>query len=32
VPITDTVAALAEGRLTLKGAMDTLLARPLKEE
>ncbi len=32
VPITTTVAALAEGRLTLKGAMDILLARPLKEE
>jgi glycerol-3-phosphate dehydrogenase (NAD(P)+) len=32
MPITNTVAALSEGRLTLKGAMDTLLARPLKEE
>jgi glycerol-3-phosphate dehydrogenase (NAD(P)+) len=32
MPITNTVAALCEGRLTLKGAMDTLLARPLKEE
>jgi glycerol-3-phosphate dehydrogenase (NAD(P)+) len=32
MPITETVAALAEGRLTIGGAMDALLARPLKEE
>lgn len=32
VPITDTVAALAERRLTIGGAMEALLARPLKEE
>ncbi|MCX7643697.1 MAG: NAD(P)H-dependent glycerol-3-phosphate dehydrogenase [Rhodobacteraceae bacterium] len=32
VPITDTVAALAEGRLTIDGAIEALLARPLKEE
>jgi glycerol-3-phosphate dehydrogenase (NAD(P)+) len=32
VPITDTVAALAERRLTIGGAMEALLARPLREE
>jgi glycerol-3-phosphate dehydrogenase (NAD(P)+) len=32
MPITATVAALTEGRVTLRGAIDTLLARPLKEE
>lgn len=32
VPITDTVAALAEGRLTIGGAIEALLARPLREE
>jgi glycerol-3-phosphate dehydrogenase (NAD(P)+) len=32
MPITQTVAALAEGRLTPRAAMERLLARPLKEE
>ena len=32
MPITNTVAGLAEGRLTFREAMDTLLARPLEEE
>lgn len=32
MPITETVAALTEGRLTVRRAMETLLARPLKEE
>lgn len=32
MPITETVAALCEGRLTVRRAMETLLARPLKEE
>ena len=31
-PITDVVAALADGRLDFAAALDTLLARPLKPE
>lgn len=32
MPITATVAALSEGQMTIREAMDALLARPLKEE
>lgn len=32
MPISAVVVAMTEGKLTLKEAMDTLLARPLKEE
>jgi glycerol-3-phosphate dehydrogenase (NAD(P)+) len=31
-PITDVVAALAEGRLDFAAALDRLMARPLKPE
>ena len=32
MPITDVVAALADGRATLADAMQALLSRPLKQE
>lgn len=32
LPVTRAVAALCDGRLTIAGAMEALLNRPLKEE